>query len=197
MKLLDSKREITDNRLIEYIEKERGISREVYSPLLNQFEVLVKNHNKPARKAIYCGMVNYKGNGAFISNWFKKTGSRYLFLKCFLDEKHPIILNYFTRKCILFSSIWDLMSYLNLNIEVQDKIKQKVCLIVVIGGTKKDFKDLQLEKFAKVGSCFRRNETGDRYTRNFLKVFPKGIDLRDKELIGNAKSLNDVVKGVI
>lgn len=189
MRLINSKREITDNRLIEYIEKERGISREVYSPLLSQFEVLVENFNKPSRKAIYCGMVNYMGNGAFISNWFKKTGSKYL------DEKHPIILNYYTGKCILFSSIWDLMSYLNLNIEVQDKIKQKVCLIVVIGGTKKDFKDLQLEKFAKVGSCFRRNETGDRYTRNFLKVFPKGIDLRDKELIGNAKSLNDVVKG--
>jgi len=192
LKLLSVRRPITNDRLIKYIEEERGIAKEVYLPLLNEYEVLVKNYGNPhARKAIYCGMPNYSDSGAFLSNWFEKTGSR------FIGERNPIILNYYTPKCLIFSSMWDMMSYLNIYIEVQEKIKMTTCLIVIEKGTKQAFKDLQLEKFQKVGVCFRKNENGDLYTRNFLKVVPNGIDLRDKELLGNAKSLNDVLRGEI
>ena len=191
LKLLNV-RAITDSRLIKYIEEDRGISKEVYLPLLNEYEVLVKPYGSPhAKKAIYCGMPNYTNDGAFLSNWFDKTGSR------FLDNKNPIILNYYTPKCLLFSSMWDMLSYLNLNINVHTKIKKVTCLIIIESGTKKAFEDLQLQKFKKVGACFRKNDSGDLYTRNFLKVFPNGIDLRDKDLIGNAKSLNDVLRGKI
>ena len=191
MKFLSLSHNITDKRLIEYIEEERGISKEVYAPLLNQYNVLVEAYNKPSRKAVYCGMNNYTNNGAFLSNWFKKTGTK------MLDKRNPIILNYYARKSLIFSSIWDMLSYLNLHIEVQEKIKKTTCLIVIDSGTKKSFEDLQLEKFSKVGSCFRKNESGDLETRNFLKVFKKGIDLRDKFIVGNAKSLNDVMLGAI
>jgi len=191
LKLL-SVRPITNDRLIKYIEEERGIAKEVYLPLLNEYEVLVKPYGSPhAKKAIYCGMANYSNNGAFLSNWFEKTGSK------FIGERNPIILNYYTPKCLIFSSIWDMMSYLNIHIDVQEKIRATTCLIVIEKGTKQAFKDLQLGKFQKVGACFRKNENGDLYTRNFLKVVPTGIDLRDKEIIGNAKSLNDVLRGEI
>ena len=192
MKLLNIQlRSITNEDLINFIEKEKCISREVYSPLLNQYEVLVENWKKPARKAIYCGMNNYLNNGAFIYNWFKKTGVKKL------DEVNPIVLNYPARKCLLFSDIWDLLSYLNIYSEVQDKIKENVCLIVIAGVTKRDFRELGLSRFAKVGSCFKRDEDGDRQTRNFLKVYTNGIDIRNKELVGKATSLNDVLKGDI
>ena len=178
------------DKLKEYLLK-RGIQPHLWG-CISSYNVRFQPYNSPVpRNYQYLGIENFKGNGIVLTSYYEKMKSKSM------GEKNPIIINYYSDRVYLFSSVWDFLSYLMMCGDSWRKVYTSFCFIIMnhTNITKKEVELLELTKFKeeKINICFRNNKLGDTSTNNVKKLFPKAIDNRDKWQQFN--SLNDFITG--